>query len=222
MDKINVTLNGVSVTGTEGMTILELARENGIDIPTLCYIEGLSPTGSCRMCVVEVKGSRTLVASCHTPIQPDMDIQTHSPKVLKARKVIIELILADHSDNCMMCEKANICELRNIAADLEVGLTRFKGERHFYPIEDENPYLVRDLSKCILCRKCIRICREMKDISVFSIANRGFDSRIIADLRNADEEVCDLCIEACPVGALSKKGEKLASRKKGKPLVIKG
>lgn len=220
MDKVNVTLNGVPVSGLKGMTILELARENGIDIPTLCYIEGLSPTGACRICVVEIKGARTLSASCHTPIQENMDIQTHSPRVLKARRMIIELLLANHTDNCMVCDKANLCELRRIAADLEVGLSRFKGERHFYPLEDENPYLIRDLSKCILCRKCIRICREMKKESLFGIANRGFDSKVTADLnREIDKSICDLCVEACPVGALTKKEGRFAP-KKGSPLVI--
>ena len=221
MDKINLTLNGQPVSGEKGITILQLAKENEIDIPTLCYLEGLSPAGSCRMCVVEVKGSRTLVASCHTPISPDMDIQTHSPKVLKARKVIIELLFANHTDNCLMCDKANICELRLIAADLEVGLTRYKGKRHFYPIDDDNPYFSRDLSKCILCRRCIRASRESSGRSVFGIGGRGFDSRVIASPdQEIDEELCEVCLDACPVGALSRKG--VTTQKKRKTLVIIG
>ncbi len=223
MDKINVVLNGTPVSGTKGMTILQLAKENGIDIPTLCYMEGLSPTGSCRMCVVEVKNSRTLVASCHTPIQPDMDIQTHSPKVLKARQVIIELLLANHSDNCMMCDKANLCELRKIAADLNVGLTRYSGQRHFYPIDDENPYLVRDLSKCILCRRCIKASREKRNISYFGISSRGFESSIISSQdQEIDEIICEVCLDACPVGALSRKDEILPIKRNRKPIYIKG
>ena len=223
MDTVNVILNGQPVSGAKEMTILQLAKENGIDIPTLCYLEGLSPTGACRMCVVEVKGSRTLVASCHTPIQPDMDIQTHSPKVLKARRVIIELLLANHVDNCMMCDRANTCELRKIATDLEVGLPRFMGERHFYPLDDDNPYLVRDLTKCILCRRCIKATREKEGKSFFGVGSRGFESRVVASPdQEIDEEVCEICLDACPVGALSKKGETLAIRRKHKPLFIKG
>jgi len=222
MDKVNVILNGKLITGNKGMTILDLAKENGIDIPTLCYMEGMSPTGSCRMCVVEVKGSRTLVASCHTPIQPDMDIQTHSPKVLKSRSTIIELLFADHTDNCLMCDKANICELRKIAADLEVGITRFKGERHFYPIEDDLPNIIRDLSKCIQCRRCIRICREKNGRNAFAIAKRGFDSKVISDPdQDIDESIYAECVDACPVGALSMKGDVPYPRKK-KPIYIKG
>jgi len=221
MEKINVILNGQPVSGEKGMTILELAKENGIDIPTLCYLEGFSPTGSCRMCVVEVKGARTLVASCHTPVAPDMDIQTHSPKVIKARRVIIELLFANHTDNCLMCDKANICELRKIASDLEVGLTRYKGKRHFYPIDDDNPFFTRDLSKCILCRRCIKVSHETSGRSVFGIGSRGFDSRVVASPdQEIDEELCEVCLDACPVGALSRKDKTI--QKKRKPLVIKG
>ncbi len=125
MSNIAVTVNGAQMTGREGMTTLGLAKENGIVIPTLCYLEGLPPTGSCRVCVVEVEGSRTLVASCHTPITQGMVIQTHSPKVLEARRVIVELLLASHCGSCYMCEKANICELREIATNLDVGIPRF-------------------------------------------------------------------------------------------------
>lgn len=223
MDKVNVTLNGQPVSGEKGTTILQLAKENGIDIPTLCFLEGLSPTGSCRMCVVEVKGSRTLVASCHTPIAPDMDIQTHSPKVLKARRVIIELLMANHVDNCLMCDRANTCELRRIATDLEVGLSRYSGKRYFYLTEDTGDYLTRDLSKCILCRRCIKATREKEGKSFFGIGSRGFESRVVASPdQEIDEEVCEICLDACPVGALSRKDETIAVRRKRKPLYIKG
>jgi len=122
MKDIVITINGSKLSGREGMTILEVARENGIDIPTLCYSPELIPIGACRICVVEVEGSRTLVGSCHTPITQEMVIYTHSPKVLEARKAMVELLLASHPDNCLVCDKANRCELRKIAADLEVGL----------------------------------------------------------------------------------------------------
>ena len=122
MDRIDVVLNGVEVSGHAGMTILELAKENGIDIPTLCYMSELTPTGACRLCVVEVEKARTLVAACLTPIQPNMNIRTHSPKVLKARKIVVELLLANHPDNCMLCDKVNFCELHNVAMELGIGI----------------------------------------------------------------------------------------------------
>src|SRR3989304_1998564 len=125
MSDITITLNGKQVTGPEGITILEFAKQQGIDIPTLCYLDTLPPPGACRVCVVEVKGSRTLVASCHTPIGKGMVIQTHSPKVIEARKMIVELLLASHCGSCYMCEKANLCELREVAVDLDVGNPRF-------------------------------------------------------------------------------------------------
>jgi len=119
---ISININGQAVTARSGMTILETARENGIDIPTLCYIKDLPPVGACRLCVVEVEGSRTLVGSCHTPIAEGMVIHTHSPKVLEVRRILVELMLASHPDSCVICGEANCCELRKMAADLNIGL----------------------------------------------------------------------------------------------------
>ncbi len=225
MANITITINGSQVSGRNGMTILEVARENGIDIPTLCYHEKLTPIGACRLCVVEMEGSRTLVASCHTPITEGMVIHTHSPKAIETRKAIVELLLASHPDSCLVCDKANICELRKIAADLEIGLPRFRLRKHYYPIEDVSPYVVRDMSKCILCRRCVRGCNEIAKQNVFGIAYRGFDSKVVVDL---DEPLakdvcrdCDVCISLCPTGALSKVTER-REEKKGKPLIIKG
>ncbi len=225
MSGITITVNGSQLTGHEGMTILEVARANDIDIPTLCYRTELPPIAACRICVVEVEGSKTLVGSCHTPIDQGMVIHTHSPQVLATRRVIVELLLASHCGSCFMCNKANICELRSIAADLDVGLPRFQARRHYYPVEDVSPYVVRDLTKCILCRRCVGACSEIARHSVFAVAYRGFDSKIVVDFDQAiDTEVCrdcDVCISFCPTGALSKPG-KITDEKKGKPLTIRG
>jgi len=222
---VTVTIDGTQVSSREGMTILELAQENGVDIPTLCHIPELPPTGACRVCVVEVEGSRTLVGSCHTPITQEMVIYTHSPKVLETRKVIVELLLASHCGSCFMCEKANVCEMRKVAVDLEVGLPRFQVRKRYYPIEDINPYIQRDLSKCILCRRCVRACSEIAKQNVFNIAYRGFDSKIVVDSdQPLDKDVCrycGICIPLCPTGALVKP-RKLGEEHKGKPLVISG
>ena len=225
MAEITVTVNGRQVSAQEGKTILEAARENGIDIPTLCYREELTPIGACRICVVEVEGSRTLVGSCHTPITEGMVIHTHSDKVLATRRMIVELLIASHCGSCFMCDKANICELRQIAADLEVGLPRFQVRKNCYPVEDASPYVVRDLTKCILCRRCVRACSEVAGHNVFAIAYRGFDSKIVVDFdQPIDKEVCrdcDVCISFCPTGALSKK-RGVEEERKGKPLIITG
>jgi NADH dehydrogenase/NADH:ubiquinone oxidoreductase subunit G len=225
MAEITATINGRQISAQEGMTIYEAARENGIDIPTLCYRAELTPIGACRICVVEVEGSRTLVGSCHTPITEGMVIHTHSDKVLATRRMIVELLIASHCGSCFMCDKANICELRQIAADLEVGLPRFQVRKNYYPVEDVSPYIVRDLTKCILCRRCVRACSEVAGHNVFSVAYRGFGSKIVVDFdQPIDKEVCrdcDVCISFCPTGALSKKrGAK--EEKKGKPLIITG
>jgi NADH dehydrogenase/NADH:ubiquinone oxidoreductase subunit G len=225
MSNIALTMNGAPISGREGQTILEVARENGIDIPTLCYIEGLTPIGACRICVVEVEGSRTLVGSCHTPIAEGMVIHTHSPKVLAARRILVELMLASHPDNCLVCDEANRCELRKLAADLNIGLPRFKIRKHYYPIEDENPYIVRDMSKCILCRRCVAACQNIKGNKMLSIAYRGFDSKVIYGLDQpiGSEEACrdcDTCISLCPTGALSKP-VKIGEEKPGTALFVK-
>ncbi|MFC2059902.1 2Fe-2S iron-sulfur cluster-binding protein [Chloroflexota bacterium] len=218
-----ITMNGVKISGQDGMTILTVAQENGIDIPTLCYRPELPIIGACRICVVEVEGSRTLVGSCHTPITDGMVVYTHSPQVLETRKVIVELLLASHCGSCYMCEKANLCELRKIAADLEIGLPRFTSRKHYYPMEDVSPYIVRDLSKCILCRRCVRACRDIAKQDLFGIAYRSFDSKVVYDSdRPIDSEVCqdcDVCVSFCPTGALSKV-KKPGEEKKGKPLIL--
>ena len=225
MGQISVTINGCQLSGSEGMSILDAAQENGIDIPTLCYRPELPPIGACRVCVVEVEGSQALVGSCHTPITQGMVIHTHSPKVLEARKMIVELLLAGHPDNCLVCDKANLCELRKIAADLEIGLPRFRLSKRYYPIEDVSPYIVRDLSKCILCQRCIRACDEIAKQNVFNLAYRGLECKVVVDLdQPIDTEVCrdcDVCISFCPTGALSKV-KKRGEEKAGKPLIIRG
>jgi len=216
MAEVTVTIDGSQVSGRDGMTILELAQENGIEIPTLCHRPELPPIGACRICAVEVEGSRTLVGSCHTPITQGMVIHTHSPKVLETRKVIVELLLASHCGSCFMCDKANMCELRKVAADLEVGLPRFQVRKHYYPIEDTNPFIERDLTKCILCGRCISACRDLQVVGALDYVNRGFKTKpapaFDRPLEESPCEFCGLCVELCPVGALSDK----STRYKGK------
>ena len=225
MGDVSLAINGAKVLGRDGMTILEVARENGIDIPTLCHIPDLSPIGACRICVVEVEGSRTLVGSCHTPVREGMVVSTHSPKVLEARKILVELMMASHPDACLVCGEANRCELRKIASDLEVGLPRFRIRKHYYPTEEANAYITRDLSKCILCRRCVSACKNIKGEKLFSIAYRGFDSKVSYGFdQPIDKDVCrecDVCISLCPTGALSKP-LKRGERKPGPAVFIKG
>jgi len=226
MQNVTVTINGNQVICTSGMTILEAAGASGIEIPTLCYLKDLSPVGACRICVVEVAGSRTLVGSCHTPVAEGMVIQTHSPKVLEVRRVLVELMMASHPDNCIVCETANCCGLRMLATDLEVGLPRFRTRMHYYPTEDENPHIVRDMSKCILCRRCVAACYNLAGKKMFSLAYRGFDTKVIYGLdqpigSQASCQDCDTCISLCPTGAL-RRPVRVGQEKKGPVLYVKG
>jgi formate dehydrogenase alpha subunit len=227
VNEITATIDGRPVTVKEGATILDAARLNGIEIPTLCYHKDLEPIGACRLCVVEVQGSRTLVASCHTPIGKGMNIQTNSQKVIDNRKAIVELMLASHPDVCLVCDKANACELRKIATDLEVGLPRYRMPRRYFPVEDVSPYISRDMSKCVLCRRCVRGCEEIAKKDILGIANRGFASKVVFEMDNPiNSEACkdcDVCVSLCPTGSLAKvKKPGEAVKKAGPALVAKG
>lgn len=209
MEKIKATIDGIEARVDAGTTILTAAKAVGIEIPTLCFSPDLESSGNCRICVVEVQGSRTLVGACHTPLIDGMVIQTHSPKVLRARKVTIELLMAAHTGDCVTDEHAGACLLRKLADQLESGPPRFQMPRpRWYPAESMNPYVQRDMSKCILCRKCVSACSEIAGKHVYSLAYRGFDTKVVVDF---DDPLttdlcrdCGICIDYCPTGALSK------------------
>jgi len=209
MADVSVVINGKEVSVSSGVTILEAATEAGINIPTLCHRPDLTPDGNCRVCVVEVEGSPRLVGSCHTPIADGMVIHTHSPKVQAARKAVVELLLAGHTGPCVTDECAGECELHYLAAELEVGPPRFRvRRRRSYPVEEVSPYVRRDMGRCILCRRCVRACTEIAKKNVFSIAYRGFVSKVVVDCDvSLDTEACQdcgICIDYCPTSALTK------------------
>jgi formate dehydrogenase alpha subunit len=209
MGKIAVTINGCQLSGRDGMTILDLARENNIAIPTLCHHPLLTPTGACRVCLVEDENNGRLIASCVTPIAPGMVVKTDSPRVIDARRTFIELLLAGHPDSCLVCDKGNRCELRRLASELEISRVRFKRFRRFYPLDDTNPFIERDLTKCILCGRCVRACQELQGVTAIDYAYRGSDLKPATfqdkGLAESACESCGLCVSMCPVGALSDK-----------------
>jgi len=215
MSDFKAVLDGTEVSGHKGMTILETAEKIGIHIPTLCHSPDLTPDGNCRICVVEVEGSPRLVASCHTPIADGMVIHTRSPKVLAARKAVVELLLAGHTGPCVTDECAKDCELHKLAAELEAGPPRFQvRQRRAYPIEEISPYVQRDMSRCILCRRCVRACIEIAKKNVFSMAYRGFKSKVVVDcdvpLDKEECRDCGICIDYCPTSALTKPSKGVA------------
>ena len=209
MQPITITLDGREVSGYPGMTILELAKESGIDIPTLCHDPQLTSVGACRVCLVENEQSGALLASCVTPIASGMVINTHSPRVIERRKTIVKLMLTSHPDSCLVCDKGNRCQLRQIASDLGIGLVELQRIPHMASIEEVNPFLERDLSKCILCAKCIRACQELVVEGAIDYFQRGFMT-IPATLNNLPLEssectFCGTCVALCPTGALTEK-----------------
>lgn len=208
MADVTVIIDDVKVTGKTGMMILDAAELAGVTIPTLCHIRGLQPLGGCRICVVEVEGSSRLVGSCHTPIADGMVIKTKSRKVLQTRKTLVELMLASHTGPCVADTRIGQCELNSIAAGLEVGPPRFQARRaRTYPVENKSPYLTRDMSKCILCGRCVMACAEIAKKDVFGTGFRGFRSKIVVDCDAViDKEVCKdcgICAQYCPTSALT-------------------
>lgn len=224
MAPFEVTINGSLVTSREGTTILDAARENGVDVPTLCHSPRLVPIAACRICLVEVAGQTNLASACNTPVTPGMVVATDSPRVLRARGLIVELLMGSHCGSCMMCDTANVCELRAIAADLDTGVPRLRLRKGFYPLEDAGPNILRDLSKCILCRRCVRACDELAGKNLLAIGNRAFDSKVIAGFDEPlDQHACgdcDICLSLCPTGALTRPRE-IGTAKQGSPLTIR-
>lgn len=206
---MELVINGKACEGREGQTVLEVARENGVSIPTLCHIAELTPTGACRVCVVEVDGMRNLVASCSTPATDGMVIHTDSERVLAARRFIVELLVSCHPLDCMICEKTGDCVLQNLAYDLGVTSTRILGEKYEYPVDTSNPFIVRDYNKCILCQKCVRVCKDIQGIEAIKMTNRGFDTKVAAaydtTLQESNCVFCGQCVQVCPVGALTER-----------------
>ena len=222
MEPLKIRIDNKEVEAVPGMTILQAAETAGISIPTLCHHKDFVPTGSCRICVVELEGAGRLVGSCHTPAAAGMVVHTRSPKVLSARRATIELLLAGHTGPCVMDLRASQCDLHNIASDLEVGPPRFRVKRpRFYPIEDVSPYIHRDLSKCILCSRCISACNELAGKRVFGTGYRAFHSKVIVDtdipLNKDFCKDCYLCVEYCPTSALSK-AKKPEDKKRGRKM----
>lgn len=207
MDTIAITLDGVPVSGRQGMTILELAQEVGVRIPTLCHDPSLKPVGACRLCLVEEETSRRLLAACVTPISSGMRIQTRSPAVLEARRVILKLMLANHPESCLVCDKGNRCKLRQLAAEAGIGLVDYDRMGSFVHTQEVNPFLKRDLSKCVLCGKCIRADQELVVVGALDYFQRGFQARPSTFLGNPLEHTectfCGTCEAVCPTGALS-------------------
>lgn len=201
----NITINGKQYSVEDGLTILEAAKQNGISIPSLCYLKGVHQFGSCRICVVEVEGAKTLMPSCMTEVREGMVIRTNSDRVRRARKVLYELLLSDHSKDCLSCKRNQSCELQELGNTLGVEATRFEGSRSECVI-DVSTSITRDMSKCILCRRCVTACAEIQGLGIINAQNRGFKTVISPAMElpigTVNCAFCGQCTVVCPVGAL--------------------
>ena len=224
-----IIINGEEFSFTSGETILEVAQRNGVDIPTLCHLKGASPTGACRICLVEVERARTLVAACAAPAAPQMVVKTSSPRIIKARRMSIELLMTSGLHDCLveepkadsadsqlrviegegqktLCPVDGDCTLQDLAREYRVETNRFEPTKCPYPVEDVNPFIVRDFSRCILCGRCVQACNEVQVNDAINFGYRGSAAKIVTRgdraLKDSDCVFCGECVQACPVGAL--------------------
>lgn len=210
METVTLKINGMSVTAPKGSTILEAAKIANIDIPTLCFLKEINEIGACRICVVEVKGARSLVASCVYPVNEGMEVFTNTPKVLDSRKKTLQLILSNHERKCLSCVRSGHCELQSLCNDLNVDFEGlYDGEMTHYELDTSAAHMVRDNNKCILCRRCVAACEKVQGVGVIGANERGFKTEISSAFGMGLAETscvsCGQCIAVCPTGALYEK-----------------
>lgn len=206
MEKIKIYINGREIITEKGKTILEVAKENGVEIPHLCNHPDLIPNGACRLCIVEVKGEKRPVASCCYPAYDGMEIFTETEKIKELRKMTLQLLISDHPLDCMTCEKAGECLLEKYAYEYGIKKIEYEGEKSKRKQKDGAPFIIRDYEKCVLCGKCVKVCEEIVGANAIDFGFRGFQTDIISGfdqpLKETECVFCGNCVEVCPVGAL--------------------
>jgi NADP-reducing hydrogenase subunit HndD len=207
----SLTIDNFEVRVEEQTTILDAARQAGVRIPTLCYLKDVQAIGACRICLVEVQGARTLVASCATPISEGMVVKTNTQRVRAGRRAVMELLLSEHVGDCQTCLRSNDCEFRRLASDLGIKEVRFEGEQRVRPVDESTAALFRDAGKCVLCRRCVTVCSSIQGVCCLFPQNRGFETTIgpafAEPLGDAVCVQCGQCAAVCPVGAIVERDE---------------
>jgi predicted molibdopterin-dependent oxidoreductase YjgC len=214
--KINITIDGKEMSANPGQTILEVATNNGIFIPTLCHYQNTTNVGACRVCLVEVENARSLVASCCMPVSQGMVVRTDTKAIRDAQRMVIELLWSSGDHNCLTCEQNGQCELQNLVYWLKIEKPRFDIEAPGYKIEDNNTMISRDLNKCVLCGRCVRACNEIQVNEVLDFSNRGSRAKVgpafDTDYIHSNCVFCGECLQVCPTGAITFKMAKFAGR----------
>ncbi|HEX9261970.1 MAG TPA: 2Fe-2S iron-sulfur cluster-binding protein [Candidatus Bathyarchaeia archaeon] len=216
---LTMKINGVEITVPEGSTILKAARDNGVLIPTLCNLEGLTPYGGCRLCLVEISGSPKLFPACVTPVSSGMEVTTHSERLKEYRKMAVQMLLAERTHICSVCIANDHCELQSLANQL--GVDHVAVERNWTgeKIDSTHDFLVIDRNRCILCTRCIRVCDEIEGVHTLDLKLRGKDAQVIMDLdehwgNSCSCTSCRKCAKVCPVGAIYIEGEPIDHTKR--------
>lgn len=209
MVKVNLIINSIPVQVEEGTTIFEAAQEVGITIPTLCYLKGVTKSGACRVCLVEIEGVRNLATSCNYPVREGLVVYTHSKRALEGRKNSVALIMSNHSKECLSCTRNHHCELQELTSDLNVRRYDFEGVRTTPSFDEVSPGIVRDTTKCILCGRCINICEKEQGLGILNYEGRGFETKVVPvfgkSLHHVNCIQCGQCVSVCPVAALTEK-----------------